>query len=98
LLYQTEGIEMTAQEKFIEAIAAPAFAYCRARSWRASGAIMDDGDLIIYVYHRDNTSPTGVTCVSTCGGSVEDFADAVAAMDKRGIPFPLSPTEGLRKS
>jgi hypothetical protein len=79
---------------FEAAVSSPNFAYTRAKSWRADGWVENKWDYIVYVYHRNPTSPTGVTCE----GSLSNIDEADRLLAKHGRPSPLSPTEGLNKS
>jgi hypothetical protein len=79
---------------FTAALTSPEFAYTRARSWRLSGWVKDNTDYVVYAYRRDRKSPSGVSLMCTLNG----LDEATAIIDSVGSPFPLSPTEGLRKS
>lgn len=75
--------------EFEAALLSPAYAYARAKSWRADGYVEDNRDYTVYAYHRDTASPSGVTLAATLSG----LDEASAIMDRHGKPFPLSPTE-----
>lgn len=79
---------------FEEALVHPNYAYARARSWRLSGYVKDNTDYVVYVYHNNPESPTGVNLSAALSG----LDEATEIMDRLGKPFPLSPTEGLRRS
>lgn len=80
-------------EAFINAVKDEKYAYCRARSWRLSGYVKDNSDYVVYCYHRDPKSPTGVSLAA----AMSDLDAAAKVLDECGRPFPLSPTEGLKK-
>jgi len=46
--------------KFDDAARSPDFSHSRERSWRLSGHVYDDSDIVVYVYRREKTSPSGV--------------------------------------
>lgn len=74
------------------ALLSPKFSHTRFRSWCNVG--------IVYVYHRDETSPSGVRLAE---GAEEPVFEAVydelySAGMIRSSAAPLSPTEGLRRS
>lgn len=54
----------------------------------------------IYIYHRDDTSPSGVLLAEQCDEKMFDeiFSELRAANKVPAFASPLSPTEGLRGS
>jgi hypothetical protein len=75
-------------EEFEAAVSSSNFRYAKARSWRASGQVLDDSDYRVWAYGiSDNDSY--VHALTFC----RDFKTAVAILDKHNKPFPLSPTE-----
>jgi hypothetical protein len=86
--YDADMAAMLAEslEQFKAAIASPAFAYARARPI--------GGSLSVWIYHYDESSPSGVSSAGTHG----DMKEAAALLDAAGRPFPYSPTEALQSS
>lgn len=68
---------MTAFEALLDS---PNFSHIRVASWRADGYVKDDTDLLVRVYHREPTSPTGVLCAG--GGQ---FVDVLPALQARKL-------------
>lgn len=64
-----------------QAIASDKFSHSRVRSWC--------GTNIVYIYHYDGTSPTGVHLA--CGA--DDTPETDALLRKYHRTSPLSPTE-----
>lgn len=75
-------------EKFEAAVSSSDFKYARARSWRASGHVVDESDYIISAYGITNITPFIHSLAS-----LQDFKKAIAILNKYNRPFPLSPTE-----
>lgn len=85
--------ESEREQAFFEAVIDPRFSHTRARSWRADGWVKDDSDYIVTVYRRDPESPTGVVA----SANIDGLQRAAAILDRAGRPFPMSPTEGLKR-
>jgi len=90
-----EYYKLTAEEKekynlemFEAAVSSSDFKYARARSWRASGQVVDESDYIIYAY-----GTTDITPFIHSLASLNDFKSAIALLNKYNRAFPLSPTE-----
>jgi len=64
-----------------EALAHPNFSHARAKSWCRQW--------VIYIYHRDPESPTGVQMAA----GAPDTPELEALFRKYNRPSPLSPTE-----
>jgi hypothetical protein len=60
---------MTNIETFAAAATSPRYAYHRFESWRTSGVVESDADVICRVYHRDPTSPSGRILAATLDDS-----------------------------
>lgn len=80
--WANENCDTYHRAAFIAAVAAPAYAYSRNRYG------------MVFIYHRDPKSPTGVHCAIGSGDIA--FADDVIREVRNNSP--LSPTEGLNKS
>ena len=78
----------TELEKFEAEVSSSNFRYARARSWKASGQVLDDSDYIVWAYGISDNDPY-IHALTFC----RDFKTAVAILDKHNKPFPLSPTE-----
>lgn len=77
---QDVEIEGKSIERFFQAATSPKFTHARARNWC--------GHWVVAVYHRDDTSPTGVIFAA---GLDEEYADPILDACRR--PGALSPTE-----
>lgn len=73
-----------------EALLDQKFSHSRFRRWCGVG--------IVYIYHRDATSPSGVLLVAGAEESIFEavYAEQIACGGIRSSAAPLSPTEGLR--
>ena len=67
------------------AIVSPLFSHSRARKWC--------GVWLVYIYHHDVASPTGIVLAKS---GPEDIA--VGLLTKHGRTSPLSPTEGFGRN
>jgi len=73
--------------EFIRAMYADDFSHARCGMFQGKPSSVS-------LYRKDPESPSGVSRSVV----MPDFDSAVALLDAAGIPFPLSPTEGLRKA
>jgi hypothetical protein len=71
---------MTNIETFTAAATAPRYAYHRFESWRTSGVVESDADVICRIYHRDPTSPSGRILAAT----LDDSAKAQEILTQAG--------------
>lgn len=80
---------MTKIEEFKAALQHPRFSYTRAiNPSHPSGAWQTTDDLRVYVYGFGDDSFNHATASLP-------FKEALPILDELGMPFPLSPTEGL---
>jgi hypothetical protein len=79
----------TQSQKFKNALTHPRYLYTRARNpSHPSGAWKTTDDLWVYVYGFGDKGYKHATASLP-------FNDAIPIMEEMGVPFPLSPTEGL---
>ena len=72
---------LTNLEQFEAAAASPDYAYHRFESWRATGAIINDSDVICRVWLRDTKSPTGRSIGATLNDA--SLAQSILVLNNR---------------
>ena len=63
--------ERFAQIEFEYAAASPKYGYHRFESWKLSGDVTADDDVICRIYHKDPSSPSGRILAATLSDSVK---------------------------
>ena len=72
---------LTDNEQFEAAAASSAYAYHRFESWRATGAIQDDSDIICRIWVHDENSPTKRSLAASLNDS--DLAQSILIRNRR---------------
>lgn len=79
----------TKVQEFKDALTHPRYLYTRARNpSHPSGAWQATDDLVVFVYGFGDEGFKHATASLP-------FNEAIPVMEEMGLPFPLSPTEGL---